>query len=220
MMPQVGYQRSLAAEGILSLKPTVLIGTAHTGPEATLKQIKDAGVNVMILPSTPKVKTVQERILQIAKLLKKDTAGADLWHKIENQLAEAKQSQSNITQPKKVLFLLAVPGRPAMVAGHDTEADMMIQLAGGKNAVNDFSDYRVLSPEAIQALNPDVILFTDDGTQTLGLEQIKQQPGIAHTNAVKSDQVIMMDTNFLLNLGPRTGDAVLELTKKLYGAAN
>ena len=215
-LPQVGYQRSLAPEGILSLKPTYLIGTSHTGPETTLQQIKTAGVNVVILPSEPKVKTIQERIQKIAQILNKETAGSDLWLKVEDQLATAKLAQVNKTETKKVLFLLVVPGRPAMVAGKNTEADLMIQLAGGRNVVNDFDDYRVLTPEAIQALNPDVILVTDDGLQSLGgLEQLKLQPGIAQTNAAKNNKFISMDSNFLLNLGPRTGDAVVQLAKSL-----
>jgi iron complex transport system substrate-binding protein len=215
-LPQVGYQRSLAPEGILSLKPTVLIGTSHTGPETTLQQIKTAGVNVVILPSEPKVKTIQDRIYTIAKILNKIPEGNDLWFKVEDQLATAKLAQAKIKEPKKVLFLLAVPGRPAMVAGKNTEADLMIQLAGGRNVVNDFNDYRVLTPEAIQALNPDVILVTDDGLQSMGgLEQLKLQPGIAHTNAAKNNKFISMDANFLLSLGPRTGEAVLQLSKSL-----
>ena len=121
----------------------------------------------------------------------------------------------NKTETKKVLFLLVVPGRPPMVAGKNTEADLMIQLAGGRNVINDFDDYRVLTPEAI-ALNPDVILITDDGLQSLGgLEQLKLQPGIAQTNAGKNNKFVSMDSNFLLNLGPRTGDAVVQLAKSL-----
>ena len=164
----------------------------------------------------PKVKTIQERIQKIAQILNKETAGSDLWLKVEDQLATAKLAQVNKTETKKVLFLLVVPGRPAMVAGKNTEADLMIQLAGGRNVVNDFDDYRVLTPEAIQALNPDVILVTDDGLQSLGgLEQLKLQPGIAQTNAAKNNKFISMDSNFLLNLGPRTGDAVVQLAKSL-----
>ena len=43
-LPQVGYARTLSAEGVLSLAPTQLIATEEAGPQAVLRQVRDAGV--------------------------------------------------------------------------------------------------------------------------------------------------------------------------------
>jgi iron complex transport system substrate-binding protein len=216
-LPQVGYQRTLTAEGVLALKPTLVIGTHQSGPEGTLKQLRDAGVEVVILPSDPTVETVKARLDKIATLVGKSQEGEALWKKVQADLDKAKQEQKNIKQQKRVLFLLAVPGRAPLAAGTNTEANTILQLADAKNVVTEFEGYRVLSPEAIQSLNPDIILLTDEGVQSLGgLDQIRQQPGIKHTKAAQDNAIISMDTNLLLSLGPRFGEAVVLLTEQLY----
>lgn len=215
-LPQIGYQRTLTAESILGFKPTMLIGTKQTGPEATLTQLKKAGVQIELLDNTPNVTTVKNNIMKIATLVGKQKEGETLWNTVESDLEKAKALQKNITEPKRVLFLLTVPGRAPLVAGKDTEANLVLELAGAKNVATNFTGYQVLTPEAVQALNPDVILLADEGVASLGgLKQIASQPGFKNTNAVKNNQLIAMDTNLLLSMGPRFGLGVLELTKKL-----
>lgn len=48
-LPVLGYQRKLAAEGIIALKPTVVIGSEEMGPEVMLSQLKQAGIAVVVL---------------------------------------------------------------------------------------------------------------------------------------------------------------------------
>ena len=45
-LPKIGYQRTLAAEGIISLRPTVVLGSPTAGPATTIAQLRSAGVNV------------------------------------------------------------------------------------------------------------------------------------------------------------------------------
>ena len=40
-LPTVGYHRALSAEGILSIKPTLVIHDNNVGPEAVMKQLSD-----------------------------------------------------------------------------------------------------------------------------------------------------------------------------------
>ena len=49
-LPKIGYQRTLSAEGILSLRPTVVIGSTEAGPPTVIEQIRAAGVPVLIIP--------------------------------------------------------------------------------------------------------------------------------------------------------------------------
>ena len=48
-LPNVGYQRQLSAEGVLSLKPDVLLGTEEMGPPPVLAQLREAGVDVVVV---------------------------------------------------------------------------------------------------------------------------------------------------------------------------
>jgi iron complex transport system substrate-binding protein len=51
-LPQVGYMRALSAEGVLSLKPTLVIATTAAGPATTLDQLRATGVEVPSCPTT------------------------------------------------------------------------------------------------------------------------------------------------------------------------
>ena len=48
--PKIGYQRTLSAEGIIGLQPTIALGTDEAGPPEVIDQIEKAGVTVEILP--------------------------------------------------------------------------------------------------------------------------------------------------------------------------
>src|SRR5471030_209505 len=52
-LPSIGYQRQLSAEGILSLRPQMLIGTEEMGPPPVLSQIRSAGVQVELFSAQP-----------------------------------------------------------------------------------------------------------------------------------------------------------------------
>ncbi|WVM92296.1 hypothetical protein ULG90_22115 [Halopseudomonas pachastrellae] len=54
----MGYQRQLSAEGVLSLKPDVLLGTEEMGPPPVLAQLREAGVDVVVLSASPSLDTL------------------------------------------------------------------------------------------------------------------------------------------------------------------
>ena len=58
-LPSVGYQRQLSAEGILSLRPQVLVGTEEMGPPPVLAQIHNAGVQVEMFSAQPDLPTLK-----------------------------------------------------------------------------------------------------------------------------------------------------------------
>ncbi|PTT76963.1 hemin ABC transporter substrate-binding protein, partial [Pelomonas sp. HMWF004] len=48
-LPQVGYARALAAEGVLALAPQLLLASGEAGPPHVLAQLRRAGVRVEVL---------------------------------------------------------------------------------------------------------------------------------------------------------------------------
>ncbi|MDI9654579.1 ABC transporter substrate-binding protein, partial [Burkholderia cenocepacia] len=45
-LPKVGYQRALSAEGLLSLRPDLVLASAEAGPPTAIAQVKGAGITV------------------------------------------------------------------------------------------------------------------------------------------------------------------------------
>ena len=216
-LPNVGYARSLSAEGILALRPTQVLATEDAGPPMVLKQINDAGISLTILPSGHQLKDVIDRVSAIGKLVHKTDAAEAL----ENQLRlEWKNTQERIAQSKykniRALFILSQNPSQLMVGGTKTSADAMITYAGARNAIAGFSGFKPLTPEAVIAANPDIILLTDQGMKAVGgISGVLRFPGINQTRAGKERKVISLEAMYLLGFGPRMPLAVAELNQLL-----
>lgn len=208
--PKVGYMRQLSAEGVLSLRPTVVITTTAAGPEAALRQIADAGVAVLVLSDDYSFDAVIAKIEGIGRALGLDKAAADLVAKVRADMADvaARIAQSK-TKPRALSFLTFGQGGAPQAAGRMTAADGIIKLAGGVNVFDAWSGYKPMTPEATVAAAPEVIMV---GTQTItaigGVDKILADPALALTPAAKSKRVASADALMLLGFGPRTPEAV------------
>jgi iron complex transport system substrate-binding protein len=216
-LPQVGYERALAAEGVLSLHPTLIIASSESGPPNVLEQIKSAGTPLLIVPAEHSVAGAKKKIELIAAALHKEEAGRQLITKIDGDLQPVSAILAASAEKPRVLFIYARGAGTLNVAGQETAADGMIQLAGGVNAVDGYKGYRPLTPEAAVTARPDVILLTTRGLESAGgKEGLLNSPGLALTPAGKSGQIVVIDDVLLLSFGPRTGQAVAELAKALH----
>src|SRR5690606_7321884 len=90
-------------------------------------------------------------------------------------------------------------------------------LAGGVNAVTEFSGYKPFSPEAATVAAPDVILMTDQTAEALGgAEKILADASLAPTPAAQNGRLVTMDALYLAGFGPRLGHAILDLASRLH----
>jgi iron complex transport system substrate-binding protein len=116
----------------------------------------------------------------------------------------------------KVLFIYARGKGSLMVAGKNTAASVMIELAGGQNAVQSFEGFRALSAEGLMEAQPEVLLLFDSGLQSLGgVEGLLQIPGLAQTPAGQQGHIIGMDGLYLLGFTPRAARAAADLSGRL-----
>lgn len=216
-LPQVGYMRMLSAEGVLSLKPDLLLTTVDAGPALVLEQLKHAGVNVLQLSNEYTPAAVEERIRQVAAALNAEDRATAVIDRLREDLKTA-EAKIKVTQEKpKVLFIYARGGATVNVSGTGTAADAVIALAGGVNAVTGYEGYKPLTAEAAVVAAPDFILVTTRGLEGAGgMDNFLKQPGLALTPAGKNRRVIAMDDLFLLGFGPRLGQAAAELCDLLH----
>ncbi len=207
-LPDVGYMRQLNAEGILALKPTLVLTTELAQPALVLKQLADSGVKVVSVPGDTTLQAVPQKIAVIAAALQRDEQGKQLSERYQQQLAAVDTSPL----PVKVLFVMSHGGITPMAAGQHTAADAVIAAAGLKNAMQGFDRYRPLSQEGVIASAPDLLLVTTDGVRTLGGEQqLWTLPGLALTPAGKQRRVLIVDDMALLGFGLETPAALAKL---------
>ncbi|WP_419793131.1 heme/hemin ABC transporter substrate-binding protein [Serratia fonticola] len=209
-LPDVGYMRQLNAEGILALKPTLILTTELAEPALVLKQLEDSGVKVVRIPGDTTVQAVPEKISVIADAINRSSQGKQLAERYQQQLAAV----ANTPLPVKVLFVMSHGGITPMAAGQQTAADAIIRAAGLNNAMQGFSRYRPLSQEGVIASAPDLLLVTTDGVHSIGgQENLWLLPGMALTPAGKNRRVLIVDDMALLGFGLETPQALGLLRK-------
>jgi iron complex transport system substrate-binding protein len=217
-LPKVGYQRMLSAEGILSLRPDLVILTEKAGPPTVLAQLKSAGVKLVKIKTARSIENVKINILRIAEVFKRSKNAENLITSIEKNQVRLQRAIAKNPFVKRAMFILQHSGGTPMVAGEQTAANSIIMLSGAQNAVRGYRGYRPLTPEAAVALKPDVIILTTQGLkQSGGKEALLKIPGLALTPAAKRGKIVVMDSLMLLGFGPRTADAALKLNQAYQG---
>lgn len=217
-LPDVGYMRALSPEGVLSVAPELIISDEGAGPPEVLDVLKAAGIPFVKVPDTYNTEGIIEKILIVGSALGVDAEAGKLAETVEAKLAAASAAaQSNVGEPKRVMFILSMANGRIMASGTNTAADGIIKLAGGVNAVNTFEGYKPLTDEAISIAAPDVILMMDRQDHSSSADALFALPSMATTPAAKARALVKIDGLLLLGFGPRTPIAIERLATALYG---
>lgn len=220
-LPSIGYQRQLSAEGILSLRPQVLVGTEEMGPPPVLAQIRGAGVQVEMFSAEPDLPTLKGNLQHLGKLLGSEAKANELFtgyaQALEQQKRWVTQAQATQKAPGVLLVLGHAGGKP-LIAGKDTAADWLLQQAGGRNLAT-HTGYKPFSVESLAGLSPDVLVFADRALtgDAARAALFKENPMLASTPAAKNGRVFELDPTLLVGgLGPRVPQSLVQLSAGFF----
>jgi iron complex transport system substrate-binding protein len=215
-LPSIGYRSSINAEGIISLKPTLIIAEKEYVEDAVLSQLSSTNIKLVIVDRQNNVVDTKAFIAQIATALHREEEGQKLIQHLEEEFVAAKALLENVSSKPRILCIYNRGTATVSMAGKDTFADIL-KYVGAANAVNGVERYKPLNTEALIAANPDYLLMLSTGFQSLGgIEGVLKIPGLAQTTAGKKKQIITLDSLMLTNFGPRLGIAVKELVMLLH----
>ncbi len=220
-LPDVGYVRALSPEGVLSVRPDLILAEDCAGPPEAMEVLKAAGVTVQSIPGEASPAGVLAKITAVATALNLPDQGAALSAQVAAGFDALRTEVAEVKHPKRVLFILSLQGGRVMAGGTGTEAEGIITLAGGVNAASGFDGYKPMTDEAVLTAAPDVILMMDrEGDLSISNADVLAQPALAATPAAAQGAIVRMDGMFLLGFGPRTPDAARALHAALYGAGD
>jgi hypothetical protein len=198
----------------------VLVGTEEMGPPPVLAQIRKAGVRVELFSSKAELPAVDENLKHLGHCWAASsrrqrwpattTAAEGLQDKI-------KQAQASQKAPG-VLLLVGHAGAKPLIAGQGTAGDWLLRQAGARNLA-DHQGYKNFSVEALAALDPDVVVFSDRALAGEAALQalIKENPALAGSRAVRDKRLLSLDPTLLVGgLGPRLPATLHELAASFY----
>lgn len=218
-IPDVGPHMSLSAEGILALRPTLVLGPDAIRPPELQVQLTGAGVDVRLLPVVPTAEGARQKILDVAALVGRELEAAKLIQAMDADLAALREKIDALgDRPRPRVLCLYLRGtQMAFLMGENTGSVGLVKLAGGDICLPGLMEPKPMNAEAVVAAQPDAILVFDHGLESVGgVEGLLGLPGIAQTQAGKNRRIIAMDGLLMSNFGPRTGKAALQLHSALF----
>jgi iron complex transport system substrate-binding protein len=212
--PDIGYVRTLGAEGILAQKPDLILLSSEAGPPGVLDQLTRAGVPVVTVVNGHDLENIDDKIRVIAEATGRTAESGALIARVTEDIRALRNSVEGAPERPLVVFLLARHGGNLMAAGTGTAAHAMIEAVGGTNAAGSFSGYKPLTPEFFAAAPPDFVIVSesvggDDAALLAGL------PGLVRKNDGSRPQVIRVDDAAFLGFGPRTPSAATAVAAAL-----
>lgn len=199
-------------EKIIDLDPDLVLAHQSGAAQAehAFEQLNQAGYPVYVVEDAQTIESVYETIEQIGELLNKQSDAQEVVEEMASQfqeLAERTQKQ----QDDQHSVWVEISPQPIFVAGTDTFLDELLSVGHAKNAADDQEGWVELSEEVGITYDPDVIISTYDGAET-----IKERPAWNRVKAVEQDRVFNIDTNLVSRPGARLAEGARELAELVY----
>ena len=219
-LPTVGYHRALSAEGILSVKPTLILHDNNVGPAQVMRQLEQLKIPMKVFGTeSTDIPSTQRLVAEMGAYFHKEARAKELNEKLAADMAKASRASNAFAKKPRVMVIHF--GRAMNVYLAITKASIagrMVEWAGGEMAVSGDRGMVQLSPEIVAQSDPDVLLLTDFGYDRLGTKQeiASALPGVSTTRAARTGRVYRVEEHDLVYIGPRTGENVLKLQDLIH----
>lgn len=215
-LPQIDFLNP-DAETIIGLEPDIVIASGHnkTGSvEDPFKAISEAGIPVVYIPSSDSIDGIYKDIEFIADVVNERSKGKEIVDDMKAQVEEIKAIGDTITDKKSVYFEIS-PAPYLSSFGKSTFLNEMIEIIGAKNIFENEEGWISPTAEAIIDANPAVII-TNAGYMENPTEEIKSRDAWENINAIKNNEVYLVDQNASSRPSQNVIKALEQMAKAVY----
>lgn len=208
-LPEVGYQRALSAETIAGFEPTLLLATDIAGPPEALDDLRRLGYPLVIVPNPSTAEGPGAKIRAVAEALGDPEAGDALARAVDAEIAATTVERP--ADPPVALALYLRGTAAQMVLGEASASHWLIEAAGGVDGADLLGvvDATPISAEAILAVDPEVLIVTTTGLESVGgIDGLLDIGGLGETRAGATRAVVAVDDQLLLGNGPRVAEVI------------
>lgn len=218
-LPSVGYHRGLSAEGIISMRPTMLLTDGNLGPAAVVAQVRKVGIPVVIMPPGQGLDSAQRLMADLGARFHHERQAdsvLSVWrHEMALALADSTRWMAR-RKPRVLVMHFGQLVNDYLALKRGTAVDQMVRWAGGVNALDSVGGMMRLTPELIAKAAPDVIIATDLGFDRFGIDKFAALPGVSLTPAGRAKRVYRVDESEVMYFGPRTPASVRRFAAWLH----
>jgi iron complex transport system substrate-binding protein len=210
-LPIVGVGRFLSAEAVLAQDPTLVIGDTQTSPPEAIEQIRSAGVPVLITEVPVTFEGLVTKIAALGDALGVPDEGQALADRVQADVADALATANDLDPAPGIAFVYSRGPDVMLLFGSEMTSQPMIEGAGGVDmgTASGVTGTVSVTPEAIIAAAPDVVITTSEGLEALGgVDGLLSIPGFADTPAGRNGAILDYPEGDFLTFGPRIADTL------------
>lgn len=207
---------NLNIEELVALSPDLIIinGISETGAEDPYAALKEAGANVVYIPTSTSISGIKLDIEFLAAYLGAEDKGAELIADIDAAVTDVSEKAAGITEKKKVYF--EIGSAPYLyTCGSGTFLDEIITLIGAENIYGGEEGWISNSEESVIAANPDVII-TNVMYDGYDFNEIKSRAGWENIPAVQSGAVFQVDANATSRPSQHITEGIYQIAEAVY----
>lgn len=219
-LPSVGYHRALSAEGIISMRPTMLLTDGNLGPDAVVDQVKKVGIPVVVMNPGSSPDSAQALMTRLGNEFHRQHEADSVianWNRDMAAVLGDSAMWSKAPKPRVLVMHFGQIANDYLAIKRGTPADQIIRWAGGENAIDSVGGMLRLTPELIAKAAPDVIIATDVGYDRVGsADKFAALPGVSLTPAGRAKRIYRVDETEVMYYGPRTPASLEKIVKWLH----
>jgi len=214
-LPRVGGFIDPSVEGILALQPDLVICTPNPGGRQRLEVLVRMRVAVLVLPCYD-LAGILAALERLGQVVGRRGRAARLRATMKARITEIGTSLAGRARPR---VLLLYGHRPLVAAGPGSFAHEMVELAGGRNVLEDSpTRYPVLPLEQVIRLAPDIIIDAAmaGGGEAGRREETSFWKRFSVIPAVRRGRVYRFDSALWFRPGPRVVEGIERLARLLH----
>lgn len=207
---------NLNIEELAALEPDLVIinGISMTGADDPYASLKDAGVNVIYIPTSSSIEAVKMDIEFLSKYTGTASEGAKLIADIDAAVNDVSAKAAEISDKRSVYF--EIGAAPYLyTCGSGTFIDEILNLIGAENIYGGEEGWISNSEESVIAADPDVIL-TNVAYDGYDFNEIKTRAGWESISAVKNGRVYYVDSNATARASQNIVKGIYEVARAVY----
>lgn len=205
-------------EKIISLKPNLVLAHASSAhnSEAGLKQLRDAGIAVVVIRDAHSIAEVYDSIIMVGAATGAKETAEKLVTDLKTEIEEIQEKAADIKEEdRKTVFVEVSPAPEIYSVGTNTFMNEMLEIINAENVVTE-EGWPKMDEEAIIERNPEVIITTHGHYTENPVESVMSREGWQNISAVKNERVVNVDSDTVNRTGPRIAQGVEELAKAVY----
>lgn len=212
--PVVGGRLGFSIDAVVAQNPDlVLVTPARQAVHQLLAPMERLGLPVTVLTSRS-LDEVLGNIRLVGRALGEAERGEAVAAGLEARLAAVTRRLADTTCPRTVLVTGRLGNGLLLIARQDTYTGDALVRGGACPALANRGLAQV-SPEAVLAADPDVLLLAGQKTE---LAELTARPGFREMRAVRAGRAYTLPRTEFLIPGPRTVDGIERLAVLLHSA--